>query len=509
MCTAAFLNTVYKNREEEKSKATLSTVNMDETVAFPNTQSVSSEPTAGAAGGPPNPLHVEIDQIRSYLTMLDTYSLHNFLIWRGKAVTNTPEFSSYHRKYGTIWGAVLTVLSKLEEMLRVYGIPLAVVDGTKLAELSACDGEVVTEEDLLGVISNIEQVLPTVNALRGSDSIIGSKGSQERRNACVTRVQNWARMVIQVARFKDFRRRSRAAIRIQSKLRQCFARWRVRLLLTTRREDDALVWEELKEKLGREWRSYGDPNRSNNTSHFVLHVPSLTIEEYLRLGLDNFPVHQNLQLTRLMDCANANVSEVIYVAPFPLDEEIVEYYKKVLTLGGVDLTSSGPDRKKFTVVVPENIDRFPRHFSLASVLRYSPHAMQRIRQAVMGKSGYMVPGLVGYVEKYICTDLKVPMLGNESDVVAGVGCRSGGKRVFMESDVSVGVGAHDIYDEDDFVVALTKLIASQVRSELSAERCTNRGCAYARAKQMFRNEHAKGSLPQLTPSIAALTHARS
>ena len=90
-----------------------------------------------------------------------------------------------------------------------------------------------------------------------------------------------------------------------------------------------------------------------------------------------------------------------------------------------------------------------------------------------------------------------------------MGCRSGGKRVFMESDVSVGVGAHDIYDEDDFVVALTKLIASQVRSELSAERCTNRGCAYARAKQMFRNEHAKGSLPQLTPSIAALTHARS
>ncbi len=72
--------------------------------------------------------------------MLDQYSLHNFIIWKGSTVTNTPEFSSFKRKYDTFWGSVLSCINLLETLARDYQINILVVDGAKCAELAACDG---------------------------------------------------------------------------------------------------------------------------------------------------------------------------------------------------------------------------------------------------------------------------------------------------------------------------------------------------------------------------------
>ena len=60
--------------------------------------------------------------------------------------------------------------------------------------------------------------------------------------------------------------------------------------------------------------------------------------------------------------------------------------------------------------------------------------------------------------------------------------RGGAKRAFISADVSVPVGAHDIYDEEDFVIALTKLIASNLdvgrwMFRIDAD-YNNVGCAY-------------------------------
>ena len=95
-----------------------------------------------------DPLQREIEQIRGYLDMLDQYSLHNFIIWRGRTVTDTPEFSSFKRKYDTFWGSVLSVVGRLEELCLVYEIQMCVVDGAKCAELAACDAPGVDEDEV-------------------------------------------------------------------------------------------------------------------------------------------------------------------------------------------------------------------------------------------------------------------------------------------------------------------------------------------------------------------------
>jgi hypothetical protein len=387
--------------------------------------------------------------------MLDAYSLHNFLIWKGTAVTNTPEFASFQRKYSTIWGSILSVLSELEQLMQLYHIPLAVIDGAKLSELAACDAPVTSEVDLLGCISNRAQVMPVIQSLAKSSILFGEKGTKEHTNKNVIKLQTWLRKEMGVRKFRLFRLRSRAALLIETQQRRVAAKNRAHALLSARREREVVQWDGLKLQLKRDWPRFDE----HASPHYVLHVPSLSIDEYLRLGLSNFEIQQNLQLTRLADCVKENV-EIIYVAPFPLDDEILDYFKKILEIGGVENPHS-----RFTIIVPENIDRFPSHFALSTMLMYSPHAISRIKQAVRGKHGYMVGGITGWQEKKLSLELNVPLLASESDVSCLYATRSGSKRLFMESDVSVGVGAHDIYDEEDFIVALTKLIASNLDVE--------------------------------------------
>ena len=76
-------------------------------------------------------------------------------------------------------------------------------------------------------------------------------------------------------------------------------------------------------------------------------------------------------MPRLFDVREPSV-DVLYVAPFPLNDDVAHYFAKVLEIGGVE-----EPQKRYKVVVPENYHRFPPHFSLTLLLLYSPRALRR------------------------------------------------------------------------------------------------------------------------------------
>ena len=78
--------------------------------------------------------------------------------------------------------------------------------------------------------------------------------------------------------------------------------------------------------------------------------------------------------------------EVIIVVPFDLPAEVISYYYKICELGDL---SDYKERVHF--VCPENISKFPKNFSLAKLLYYSPQALQRIRTIVNHRQAYLVP----------------------------------------------------------------------------------------------------------------------
>jgi len=65
-----------------------------------------------------------------------------------------------------------------------------------------------------------------------------------------------------------------------------------------------------------------------------------------------------MQIARIFSVKDPNV-DVIYICPFPLTKEIYDYYLKILELVEIE-----EPEKRFTVVVPENYVKFPRHLSL-------------------------------------------------------------------------------------------------------------------------------------------------
>jgi hypothetical protein len=76
------------------------------------------------------------------------------------------------------------------------------------------------------------------------------------------------------------------------------------------------------------------------------------------MSIEKYKQKENAQLARIFSVKDPNL-EVIYISPFPLTNEIQQYYQKILELVEIENPES-----RFTVVVPENYVKFHRHMSL-------------------------------------------------------------------------------------------------------------------------------------------------
>jgi IQ domain-containing protein H len=81
---------------------------------------------------------------------------------------------------------------------------------------------------------------------------------------------------------------------------------------------------------------------------------------------------------------------------------------KILEISGLSAENS-----RVHFVVPENIDRFPNHFSLAQVLLYSPRVMNTTKSMIKGKQAYMVPGVVSSDDIKLSIAFNIPLMAGE------------------------------------------------------------------------------------------------
>lgn len=85
---------------------------------------------------------------RGYNELLDEFSLHQFIIRKGKCLDDTPEFLSFKRTYISKWGSISYIIHLLEKMLTSSNVPIAIIEGKKLADLSNEDLKKPKNEDL-------------------------------------------------------------------------------------------------------------------------------------------------------------------------------------------------------------------------------------------------------------------------------------------------------------------------------------------------------------------------
>ena len=99
---------------------------------------------------------------RTYNELLDEYSLHQFMIRKGKVMDNTPEFISFKRKYLGKWGAISYIVHLLEKILGKAEVPFAMIDGKKVFQLALDESEQPSKSKLLECIVNSESILSQI-----------------------------------------------------------------------------------------------------------------------------------------------------------------------------------------------------------------------------------------------------------------------------------------------------------------------------------------------------------
>jgi IQ domain-containing protein H len=99
---------------------------------------------------------------REFEQLMDDHSAHMIIIRKGKILEETPEFESYKRTYAQDWVTLAAMLLQLESICVQYAVPLATVDGKRLAEvchnLETNSAELLPVEQLLVCIENIQEV---------------------------------------------------------------------------------------------------------------------------------------------------------------------------------------------------------------------------------------------------------------------------------------------------------------------------------------------------------------
>ncbi|KAK3096782.1 hypothetical protein FSP39_003245 [Pinctada imbricata] len=364
---------------------------------------------------------------------------HRFAVQHGRTRDNTSEFMAFKQHYCLTWGSIVTVLKQLEKMLTNYAVPIAFINGDRLADL-ALEFELETKpeiDDLLCVIVNREDV----------EAIIGKPGRRYKgprgKEVAATRIQSSWRMYRDRSEYLEYRKRKWAAGVIAISWIMHIKMAKVKQQLKQSREDQLENFRRRARKFAMSW------DRIKNSRRVVIHIPSLGLNQDIRDSIHEFGIRQNTQMARLCDIRDPNV-DVFFISPVPLSDETEQYYCKLLGLktavdsGAVEDQSDMKERYK--IIWPDAIKSFPAHkMCLSSLLKYSPRTLQRIKNLIKGREAFIVTGVPHKDDLAVADALDVPILAPEPEVAHLYSTKSGCKRIFASAKVDVPPSEYDIY----------------------------------------------------------------
>nr|XP_020665679.1 IQ domain-containing protein H isoform X1 [Pogona vitticeps] len=350
------------------------------------------------------------------------------------------------------WGSALSFLEQVAKLLKDYVVPFAVIMGKKVIEMIP-DFELnqsLTKEELLMVIKNVSEVRKIL--YQPGQKYKGQKGTE----MAATKIQaTWRCYKLRKAYIQFRRQQWASGVIVISWLVHVHMR-RVRKMLKESRQRHLANFYIRAKHLAANW------NRIRTSRRTIIHIPSLGYAPSVREATPDFAIHQGSQIGRLCEIQDSNV-DVIYICPFQLSEEMLQYYIKLLGLQQA-LRSGNPEdiadlQGRFKILTPEALSSFPnRPMSLATFLKYSPRTIKRIKNLIQGTDTYIVGGFLNQDDLEVADILDVPILGADPEVTHLYSSKSGSKRIFSAACVPVPPGQYDVYSRQQMVEVLSQLI---------------------------------------------------
>nr|XP_044620587.1 IQ domain-containing protein H isoform X3 [Equus asinus] len=338
---------------------------------------------------------------------------YDFFIYNGVIDKTAPDFLAFKEYFSFSWGSIFSLLEHIEQFLRDYAIPEVKIKGDSLVALLP-DFELknrLSRSDLLSVLEDPAHVQKLLNLpgqrYKGQDGKVKAvakiqatwKCYKARKFFLTYRQQKWASGVIAIAW-----------------LLHCH-KSRVKKILKESRERHLENFRIRAKHLAANW------NRIRTSRRTIIHIPSLGYSRPVRQNIADFNTQQNMQLGRLCDILDANVS-VIYICSHQMSDELLQYYNKILSLQAAVKSGNLKDRSdlqdRFKIITPEAVNIFTEPAlvkiseELAGILAQHAQPVNEKRFPTWGKFFQTFLSQGGVVEAYppaeSITNLTVDML---------------------------------------------------------------------------------------------------
>ncbi|NXY01239.1 IQCH protein, partial [Pteruthius melanotis] len=368
-------------------------------------------------------------------------------VHHGTMDQKAPGFLALQQHHHSSGGYIVGFLEHTEKLLKGHTVPLATINGQKLAQIASDFdfNENTTKSANLSVMKNqsgVEKILnrPGQRCRGQGDAAVAAAEIPRRCHGAApgSGQQQWAAGVLG-ASWRSWNHLARVRNALREARRRHLENFYIRA-----------------KHLAANW------NRIRTSRRTIIHIPSLGYSQRIREHIPDLALQQNLQMGRLCDILDANV-DVIYICPLALSEELLQYYNKLLGLQAAVRSGNPEDmadlQDRFKILTPEAINSFPEHhMCLATVLKYSPRTIQRLRVLIQSRDAYVVGGVPHQDDLAVADVLQVPLLGSEPAVAQLYSTKSGSKRIFASAGVQTPPGEWDIHSREQLLRALSQLV---------------------------------------------------
>ena len=343
------------------------------------------------------------------------------------------------------WKKILNIISNLSNLFKKLNLNLVQIDCARILQIiDFYKGNIqnVRNKDLLLCITKEDL------KKKGFDPSNEKLFYYKIKEAFIIKIQKLIRKKIAFKKLDNLRFELFNIILLQSQIRSFFTKKKIKNLLKNQKEKEITKFYDLFNEFKANWEFLKYQKR------YEIHINSLSFNEYKNTTIANFTEKQILQLNRLINLIDPNIS-IIYITPYEINEDIIKYYYSILEKLGIKNIES-----RLIFVVPDANKFLPFYFNLSKLLFFSPKTLKQIKKIIKNDYAYIVPGITNEIEEKISVYLNIPILSGNFSQSKLILNKSGVKSSFELNDIPFPVSAWDISTEEEFYSSLAHLIAT-------------------------------------------------
>jgi len=229
-------------------------------------------------------------------------------------------------------GSILYTVEHFQKLFKKLNMSYAEVDVKKFENLIKDELKNITNKDLIGCL--------TEKDLKAKGYDTNKTLHLNLKEAFVVRIQKFYRMHIAIVNYQKLKSKMRKIKKLQRNYRLYRLFKKSKTLVGEKKLVNMIQWRIMMDNFKTNWP------RIKKGRRVEIHINSLSYSYIRNCTMEKFPMKENNQLNRLINLLDPNI-EIIYIAPFPLGNEVLSYYFSILSTLGVD-----DAKERFHLIVP-------------------------------------------------------------------------------------------------------------------------------------------------------------